>query len=185
MGLEINAPKTKVMSNNTTLDAPLTVTGETLECVDSLTYLGSVISRDWNVQKDINNRLGKAMDAFANLRPLWLSSVYSIRIKLNLYDSIVKSVLLYGSEYWQVVETDFHKIEAFHNGCLRMICRILWSRTISNLELYAKKNSEPIQATIKKRRLRWLGQFLRMSQNRIPRVALRCMFWLETMGIVK
>ena len=28
---------------NTTLDAPLTVAGETLECVYSFTYLGSVI----------------------------------------------------------------------------------------------------------------------------------------------
>ena len=31
VGLEINAPKTKVMCINTTLDAPLTIAGETLE----------------------------------------------------------------------------------------------------------------------------------------------------------
>ena len=88
------------------------------------------------------------------------------------YNSIVKSVLLYGSEGWQVVETDFQKIEAFHNGCLRRICRIFWPRTNSNFELHAKTNSEPIQTT-KRRRLRWLGNILRMSHNRIPRVALR------------
>ena len=34
-GLEINAPITKVMCINTILDAPLTIAGETLECVDS------------------------------------------------------------------------------------------------------------------------------------------------------
>ena len=78
--------------------------------------------------------------------------------------------MLYGSEYWQVVETDFHKIEAFQNGCLRRICRIFWPRTISNLDLHAKTHSEPIQTAIKKRRLRHV---LRMSHNRITRVALR------------
>ena len=57
VGLEINAPKTKVMCVNTTLDAPLTIAGETLECVDSFTYLGSVISKDESAQKDIKNRL--------------------------------------------------------------------------------------------------------------------------------
>ena len=35
------------------------------------------------------------------------------------------------AECWQVVETDFHKLEAFHNECLRRICRIFWPRIIS------------------------------------------------------
>ena len=46
VGLEINAPKTKVMFINTTFDAPLTIAGETLECVDSFSYLGSGISKN-------------------------------------------------------------------------------------------------------------------------------------------
>ena len=100
-------------------------------------------------------------------------SVYIIRTKLHLYNSIVKSVLLYGSECWQVVEIDFYKIEAFHNGCLHKIYQIFWPRTISNLELHVKTNSEPIQTKIKKRRLRWRGHILRISHNRIPRIALR------------
>ena len=64
---EINAPKTKVMRINTTLDAHLTVAGETLECVDSFTYLGSVMSKDGSTQIDKND--------FANLRLVWRSSV--------------------------------------------------------------------------------------------------------------
>ena len=37
--LEINAPKTKVMCITTTMNAHLTVAGETLECADNFTYL--------------------------------------------------------------------------------------------------------------------------------------------------
>ena len=124
LGLKINAPKTKVMVINTTLDAALTIAGETLECVDSFTYIGSVISKDGNAQKNIKNRLTKASYVFANLRPVWRSLIYSIRTKLHLNNIIFKSVLLYGSEYWKVVQTAISKIEAFHNGCLRIICRI-------------------------------------------------------------
>ena len=37
-----------------------------------------------------------------NLRPEWRSSI-------NLYNSMVKFVLLYGSECWQIVETVLNK----------------------------------------------------------------------------
>ena len=90
---------------NTTLDASLTVASETLECGDSFTYLESLISRAGSAQKYIKNRLCKVRNAFANLRLVWRSSIYSILTKLNLYNSIVKSVLMYGSECWQVIET--------------------------------------------------------------------------------
>ena len=70
VGLEINAPKMKVVRISSLLDTPLTDAGETLERVDSYTYLGSVISKDWIAQKDIKNRLTKARNAFASLRPV-------------------------------------------------------------------------------------------------------------------
>ena len=44
----------EVICINTTLDAD-----ETLECVDSFIYLGSVTIRDGSAQKDIKNRLSK------------------------------------------------------------------------------------------------------------------------------
>ena len=61
----------------------------------------------------------------------------------------------------------------FHDGCLRRICRIFWPMAISNLDLHAKIHSQPIQTSIKKHRLWRLGHVLRMSPNRITRVALR------------
>ena len=48
------------MCISTTLDAPLTISGEALECVDSFTYLLSVISKDGSEQKDIKIRLSKS-----------------------------------------------------------------------------------------------------------------------------
>ena len=156
VGLEINASKSKSLH------------------VKPASHLGNVISKDGSAQKDIKSRLSKARNTFANLRPVWRSFVYSKQTKLHLYNSIVKSVLLYGSECWQVPEAYCHKIEAFHNGSLRRISRIFWPRTISNFESHAKKKSKPIQISIKMRRLRWLGHILRMSPNWIPRVTLRC-----------
>jgi len=172
VGLEINADKTELMCINTSPNAPLNVGSKELSCVDNFTYLGSVISREESALKDTKSRLGKARGAFVKLRPVWRSSSYSIQTKTRLYNSIVKTVLLYGSERWRVVDLDFQKLDAFHNGCLRKICRIFWPRVITNEDLYVKTNSEPMRRTVQKRRLKWLGHVLRMPPERIPKVAL-------------
>ena len=62
---------------------------------------------------------------------------------------------------------------AFHNSCLRTICNIFWPNKISNDDLYQKTGCISIDLEIKKRRLGWLGHVLRMSPERIPKVALR------------
>ena len=72
-----------------------------------------------------------------------------------------------------MVKGDMAKINAFHNGCLRKICRIFWPNKISNVELYKKTGCNSAVLEIKRRRLRWLGHVLRMPKDSIPKVALR------------
>ena len=103
----------------------------------------------------------------------WKSNQYTTKTKIRLYNSNVKSILLYGSECLRVVKGDMAKIDAFHNGCLRKICRIFWPNKISNVDLYKKTSCNSAVLEIKRRRLRWLGHVVRMPGNSIPNVALR------------
>ena len=172
-GLNINTAKTQAMCINTIDPTPITVNSEPLDYVEDFTYLGSLISTDNGARKDIKARLSKARAAFARLQPIWKSRQYNLRTKIRLYNSNVKSVLMYGSECWRVVKGDMSKINAFHNSCLRKICRIFWPNKVSNLELYQRTGSKSVVLEIKHRRLRWLGHVLRMEQDRLPKVALR------------
>ena len=159
--------------NTPTPDPPLSIDGETLENVEDFTYLGSVISKDNGVKKDIQSRLHKARGAFCRLRPIWKSKQYSQRLKIHLNKSNVKSILLYSSECLRVNQRDMERVEAFHNTCLRRICNIFWPQKISNKALYLKTACQSIISEIKRRRLRWLGHVLRMTPAQIPRTALR------------
>lgn len=172
-GLTISASKTKVMYINTNSDAQVNINNNPIERVEDFTYLGSNISQDNAAQKDIRARLGKARCAFSKLHSIWKSKSFSLKTKIRLYNSNVKSVLLYGSECWRVVKNDMSRIESFHNGCLRKICRIFWPQKITNVDLYKKTRCQSVVTEIRRRRLRWLGHVLRMEQKRIPRVALR------------
>ncbi|XP_028029743.1 uncharacterized protein LOC114242682 [Bombyx mandarina] len=60
-----------------------------------LTFTFSISNQDGS-DEDIEIRIRKARGAFAQLKPVWESSVMTRRIKLTLFDSIVKSVLLFG-----------------------------------------------------------------------------------------
>ena len=64
------------------------------------------------------------------------------------------------------------KVDVFHNSCLRRICNIYWPNKISNEELHRKTNTRQLSTEIAIRRLKWLGHVLRMSDDRIPKVAL-------------
>jgi hypothetical protein len=62
---------------------------------DLFTYLGSLISKDSGTSKDIKAWLGKAQGAFSHLCPIWRSKQCSLKTNMLLYNSNVKSVLLY------------------------------------------------------------------------------------------
>ncbi len=100
VGLNINTSKTQVMHVNSIPTAPILVNGEKLEFVEDFTYLGSLINKDSGAQRDVNARLGKAQVVFSLLNPVWRSKQYSLKTKMLIYNSNVKSVLLYGSEGW-------------------------------------------------------------------------------------
>ena len=172
-GLTINEKKTQIMKINNTIQNTVTIKDHHIEEVDDFTYLGSLLSKEDSTSKDIKSRLNKARTAFAKLRPIWKSQQYSLRTKLKLYNSNVKSVLLYGSECWRETQADMNKLSSFHNGCLRKICKIFWPEIISNADLFKKTNSLDIVIEIRRRRMRWLGHVLRMPQESIPKVALR------------
>ena len=116
----------------------------------------------------------KANGAFSMLKTIWKSDRYSEKTKIRIYNSNVKSVLLYGSETWRDNVQDMKKLDAFHNRCLRRICKIFWPEVISNQDLHKRTNSKPLSLEIKKKRFTWLGHVIRMNKDRIPR---KCLTW--------
>ena len=75
-----------------------------MEIVESFTYLGSIIDGKGGTEADVRTRIGKSRTAFANLSNVWKASKISISTKIRLFNSNVKSVLLYGCETWKTTQ---------------------------------------------------------------------------------
>ena len=96
-GLHISMKKTKVMHLNLTEPHPqMVIDGEELEAVYDFTYLGSNISAENSVQKDISASINNARNSYCSRRNIWKSNIYSLKTKLRHFNSNVISVLLYG-----------------------------------------------------------------------------------------
>ena len=104
-GLTISLKKTEVMfqpAPGTTRSEPsIKIENTTLNVVNKFKYLGSIISDDCSIEREINNRIRLASDAFGRLRnKVWNCREITLATKLIVYQAIVISVLLYGCETW-------------------------------------------------------------------------------------
>ena len=173
LGLSIHRGKSKVLKVNDASATPIKLEGVALEEVESFTYLGSIVDKQGGTDADVKIRIGKARAAFLQLKNIWTSSELSANTKIRLFNTIVKSVLLYGAETWRTTVTTTKKIQTFINNCLRRILRIRWPDTISNEELWQRTKQKPADVEIRKRRWRWIGHTLRKPATSTTRQALR------------
>ncbi|VDO56410.1 unnamed protein product [Schistosoma margrebowiei] len=169
--LNIHKGKTKVLKFKTKNSNPITLDGETLEDVKSFTYLGSIIDEQGGSEADLKVRIGKASVAFLQLKNIWNSKQLSTNIKVRIFNTNVKTVLLYGAETWRTTTTTIKKIQVFINSCLRKTLKIHCPYTISSSLLWERTNQLPAEE-IWERRWKWIEHTLRKSSNCITRQAL-------------
>ena len=172
-GLTISIKKTKVMVQGTEDSPEILVDGTALDVEDDFTYLGSVMSNDLSLEKELNRRIGRACNTFARLTErVWENSKLTINTKIAVYKACVLSTLLYGSESWTLYSHQQNKLEVFHMKHLRLILNIRWDDYITNTEVLEKAKIFSLHTILLQRRLRWLGHVHRMPEERIPKKLL-------------
>ncbi|VDO55534.1 unnamed protein product [Schistosoma margrebowiei] len=98
VSLSIHKRKTKVLKFEAENSNPITLDGDTLEDVESFTYLGNIIDEQGGSDADVKSRIGKARTALLQLKNIWNSKQLSTNMKVRIFNTNVKSVLLYGAE---------------------------------------------------------------------------------------
>ena len=172
VGLNVHKGKTKVLKVNDNSNTPIQLDQEAIEEINSFVYLGSVVDKLGGTDEDVKTRIKKARVAFIQLNNIWKSREIGQQTKIRIFNSNVKSVLLYGAETWRTTKANLHKIQTFVNTCLRRILRIHWPEKITNLELWRRTQQRPMDEEILRRRWGWLGHTLRKPVNNTTRHAL-------------
>ncbi|KAI8500865.1 hypothetical protein Bbelb_216830 [Branchiostoma belcheri] len=176
-GLEVRMKKTEVLHQPAPLRkyCPICIKiGEKpLKAVHQFTYLGSTITSDAKIDKEVDNRLAKANNAFGRLHSrVWKSKHLKKDTKIIVYKAVVLTTLLYGSESWVTYRHHLRLLERFHQRCLRSILNIHWSDYVTNVEVLERAGILSIEAMLLKIQLRWAGHVSRMEDHRLPMIVL-------------
>ncbi|VDP05017.1 unnamed protein product [Schistosoma mattheei] len=97
IGLNIHKGKSKILRYNTACTNPVTIDGD-LEDVKTFTYLGSIIDEQGGSDADVKARIGKARATYLQLKNIWNSKQLSTNTKVRVFNTNVKTVLLYAAE---------------------------------------------------------------------------------------
>ena len=145
-GLKINRKKTELMKMNTTANAPVTFGGEPIREMESFVYLASVVDQQEDTDRDVTLRIFKARAAFVMLKKyldIWGNQRENqTPHELIIFNSNVKSVLLYRCETWWTTQTMQQEIQTFFNTYPRRIYKIQWKGKIRNEDLWERAGLE-------------------------------------------
>ena len=120
----------------------------------------------------MHSRIALANVSFQRLLPVWKSNVYSLKLKLRLFQSIVLSVPSHAIKCLKLIAEQEKRLTAFENNCLRRIFKITcWDR-VSNDENHKSTGQLDIATVARQRRWHYLGHIIRMPDHRLPKILL-------------
>ena len=125
-----------------------------------------------DTQVDINRRKILTIDSMKSFQEIYKSKRIRIPLKVRKFNAYSASVFLHNSELWTLTDTLEKQIDSFQRRMLRRVINICWPKVISNKILYEKTETIEWSVIIRKRRLDWLGQLMRLDKKTPVRLAL-------------
>jgi len=148
---------------------PVKLEGNKSEEVEPFTYLGRIIDKHGGTDADVKARIGKAGGAFIQqFNNIWSSKMLSSHTNIHLFNSNLKSVLLYAAEMWRTSNTNTKKVQTFINHYLRRIA----GQTPSVTATYGRKHKHNAGDAIRRRQWGRIGHTLQKPASAITRQAL-------------
>ena len=166
--LLVNTDKTE----NTTLERHPGKKGMEKEAWRKVKKLGSLLGD----REDIARRKQLSTASLKKYDAIWLRKKLKVERRMKLYNSLVRSILLYNCSTWGMSISDEDRIDSFHRQQLRHILNIKHPNRIRTKHLYKTTKAHTISADIVKQRWKLFGHTLRMDKETPARKAMKFFF---------
>ena len=103
---------------------------------------------------------------------IWSSRASTLSVKIQFFQCIGMSVLLYAGETWAVGHKNITPLAVLQINCLRHICGISLRDHLPSVDILNRCNTSPVESQLRSKRLRWLGHTVRMPNDRLPKKLL-------------
>ena len=96
------------------------VDNSSTERVEEFKYLGTKLTSQNSIQKEIKSRLKLGNACYHSVQNLLSSSLLSKNLKIKIYRNIILPAVLYGCETWSLTLREEHRLRVFENRVLRI-----------------------------------------------------------------
>jgi hypothetical protein len=115
-----------------------TINGVTYEGVTEFIYLGTLISNDNSVQKEMRRRILAGNKTYFAAISLFRNRLLSRVTKIRLYKTLIRPVVTYGAETWTMTKKEEQALLIFE----RKIFRRLYGHKYEDGEWKSRTNRE-------------------------------------------
>jgi hypothetical protein len=173
VGLQANVEKTKYMllsrRQNAGQSHSITIADRCFENVAQFRYLGTTITNQNLIQKEIKRRLTSGNAYYHSVQKTLSSRPLYKNVKIKICKTIILPVVLYGCETWPLTLREEHGLRVFEMlriifGPKRAEVTGDW-RKLHNEDLHNLYSSPNIIRMIKSRRMRWARHVVRMGET--------------------
>ena len=156
----LNLKKTKIMTTGTL--NKFILDGTEIEIINCYTFLGSIITRDGYMYKEINRRLSSGRLAVTKPEKIMKDRDVTVATKVKIAETMIFPIVTYRSESWTVRKKDRKKIVAFELWTWRRILRTPWTDRRMNLPILEEvKPKRSLEVTIIRLKLHYCGHVMR------------------------
>ena len=122
--------------------------------VESFVYLEDGISFSGSCEVRDIARVRSAGGKFRELLSIITNQSVSMKNRSKAYCSCIRSFMLYGSEYWALMNIDFHRLQRNEHTMVWWICRVTVSGRIACGALLDKLGLKSMEMVPRINRLR-------------------------------
>lgn len=174
LGLQISYEKTEMVAfGQSPTPVPLSVMNKQIKYVDKFVYLGAIVQWNNDCALELNRRAALAKAASRNLySPVWKRRNISDPIKVKVYLSLIRPILMYAAESWPMTKAMCKKLASTETQLLRRALGIKWNDFVPNDQVLSRAGIVDILTVLKNQRLRYYGHVIRTDTTYPCRRAL-------------
>jgi len=131
----------------------------------SFKYLGTTLQQEGGCSKEVEVRISKAWAKWRELMGVLCDKKISTKLKVLIYKTVIRPVLLYGCETWPVTETLVKKISACEMRMLRYCLGVSWEEHRRNVDIRKEARVVGIADMMRRKRLAWYGHVCRREED--------------------